>query len=100
MTFGGGPASAPRIEFRTLRGFRTSRDELRRGTRLRSTRLALKRASAQNEGMPASVAVIVAVVAAGAVVFWANQIRVLRRRRRNLRHWERDEPLEGVDDWS
>jgi hypothetical protein len=50
--------------------------------------------------MPRSVAVIVALVAIGAVVFWANQIRTLRRRRRNLRHWERDEPLEGVDDWS
>jgi hypothetical protein len=50
--------------------------------------------------MPVSAAVIVTLVAVGAVVFWANQIRTLRRRRRNLRHWERDEPLEGVDDWS
>jgi hypothetical protein len=50
--------------------------------------------------MPPAVAVIVVVVAIGAVIFWANQIRALRRRRRNLRHWERDEPLEGVDDWS
>ncbi len=50
--------------------------------------------------MPLSLAVLVAIAAVGAVVLWANQIRTLRRRRRNLRHWERDEPLEGVDDWS
>ena len=50
--------------------------------------------------MPLSVAVIVTLVVIGTVVFWANQVRTLRRRRRNLRHWERDEPLEGVDDWS
>ncbi len=50
--------------------------------------------------MPLPVAVIVGVVAIGVVIFWANQIRALRRRRRNLQHWERDEPLEGVDDWS
>ncbi len=50
--------------------------------------------------MPLSLAILVAIAAVGAVVLWANQIRALRRRRRNLRHWERDEPLEGVDDWS
>lgn len=50
--------------------------------------------------MPASLAVIAGLAVIGALVLWGNQIRTLRRRRRNLRHWERDEPLEGVDDWS
>ena len=26
-------------------------------------------------------------------------MRTLRRRKRNIRHWEKDEPLEGVGDW-
>jgi hypothetical protein len=50
--------------------------------------------------MPLPIAIVLAVAVVGAGVLWANQIRTLRRRRRNLRHWERDEPLEGVDDWS
>ena len=50
--------------------------------------------------MPRPLAVLVVAAVIGAVVMWVNQIRALRRRRRNLRHWERDEPLEGVDDWS
>jgi hypothetical protein len=50
--------------------------------------------------MPLSAAVIITLVVIGTLVFWGNQIRTLRRRRRNLQHWERDEPLEGVDDWS
>ena len=50
--------------------------------------------------MPLPLAIIAVVAVIGAVVLWANQIRTLRRRRRNLQHWERDEPLEGVDDWS
>jgi hypothetical protein len=35
----------------------------------------------------------------GCSVFLGNGIRVLRRRRRNLKHWEKGEPLEGVGDW-
>jgi len=50
--------------------------------------------------MALPLAIIIAGAAIGAVVLWANQIRTLRRRRRNMKHWERDEPLEGVDDWS
>ena len=50
--------------------------------------------------MPLPAAVIVTLVVIGAVGVWTHQIRTLRRRRRNLRHWEKDEPLEGVDDWS
>jgi hypothetical protein len=44
--------------------------------------------------MPLPIAIIIAVAVIGAVVLWANQIRTLRRRRRNMK------PLEGVDDWS
>jgi hypothetical protein len=48
--------------------------------------------------LPALVAVSVAVI--GSAVFLGNGIRTLRRRRRNLAHWEKDEPLEGGrDDW-
>ena len=49
--------------------------------------------------MPLPVLVIVVLVSAGCVVFLAAQIRTLRRRRRNLKHWENDEPLEGTGDW-
>jgi hypothetical protein len=62
--------------------------------------LASKPARVQTQFMPLSAAVIVTLVVLGAVALWAHQIRALRRRRRNLRHWEKDEPLEGVDDWS
>lgn len=43
--------------------------------------------------------VITILVSAGCIVFLASQIRVARRRARNLRHWERDEPLEKTGDW-
>ena len=43
------------------------------------------------------IAVMIASVACSAFV--ATQIRTLRRRKRNLMHWEKDEPLEGVGDW-
>lgn len=49
--------------------------------------------------MPLPAIVIITLVTLGSVVFLANQIRELRRRRRNLRHWEKDEPLEKVGDW-
>jgi hypothetical protein len=47
--------------------------------------------------LPALVLVIIAVV--GSVGFLAYQIKSLLRQKRNLRHWERGEPLEGVSDW-
>jgi len=47
--------------------------------------------------LPAIVAVTIAVI--GATVFLANGVRTLRRRKRNLAHWEKGEPLEGVGDW-
>jgi hypothetical protein len=49
--------------------------------------------------MPVPAIVIVTLVTLGSVVFLTNQIKTLRRRRRNLRHFEKDEPLEGVGDW-
>jgi hypothetical protein len=49
--------------------------------------------------MPVPAIVFVTLVALGSALFLANQIRELRRRRRNLRHWEKDEPLEKVGDW-
>jgi len=48
--------------------------------------------------LPAIVAVSIAV--AGSAVFLTNTIRDLRRRKRNLEHYEKGEPLEGgADDW-
>jgi hypothetical protein len=49
--------------------------------------------------MPLPMLVIVILVSAGCVVFLVQQVRTLRRRKRNLEHWEKDEPLEGVGDW-
>ena len=48
--------------------------------------------------MPLPMLIIVIVVSAGCVVFLAQQIRTLRRRKRNLEHWEKGEPLEDVGD--
>jgi hypothetical protein len=47
--------------------------------------------------IPAIIAVSIAVI--GSIVFLANQVRTLRRRKRNLKHWENNEPLEGVGEW-
>jgi hypothetical protein len=49
--------------------------------------------------MPLYALIAVILASAGCVVFLANQIRTLRRRKRNLEHWEKGEPLEGVGDW-
>jgi Tfp pilus assembly protein PilV len=43
------------------------------------------------------IAVLIASISC--VAFLAAQVRTLRRRKRNLVHWEKDEPLEGVGDW-
>ena len=47
--------------------------------------------------LPAIIGVTITVV--GCVAFLTFQVRDLRRRRRNLRHFERDEPLEKAGDW-
>jgi hypothetical protein len=49
--------------------------------------------------VPLHFVVIVVVVSIGCVVFLVSQVRTLLRRKRNLKHWERDEPLEGAGDW-
>jgi hypothetical protein len=49
--------------------------------------------------MPLLMKIIVALVSAGCLVFLVQQVRGLRRRKRNLEHWEKGEPLEGVGDW-
>jgi heme/copper-type cytochrome/quinol oxidase subunit 2 len=49
--------------------------------------------------MPLPMLIIVILVSAGCVVFLVKQVRTLRRRKCNLEHWEKNEPLEGVGDW-
>ena len=64
-----------------------------------SPSLAFEPCPVQTPQMPlwALIAVMIASIACSAFV--ATQIRTLRRRKRNLVHWEKDEPLEGVGDW-
>jgi hypothetical protein len=49
--------------------------------------------------MPLPMIIVIVVVGAGCIAFLIQQVRTLLRRKRNLRHWEKDEPLEGVGDW-
>ena len=42
---------------------------------------------------PLRVCVILAILGGAGMI--VRQIRDLRRQRRNLKHWEKDEPLEG-----
>ena len=49
--------------------------------------------------MPLPAIIVVVLVSIVCVLFLVNQVRTLLRRKRNLRHWEKDEPLEGVGDW-
>jgi len=49
--------------------------------------------------MPLPMIIIVTLVSAGCVAFLVAQVRSLRRQKRNLEHWEKGEPLEGVGDW-
>ncbi|HMF41557.1 MAG TPA: hypothetical protein VKQ32_12855 [Polyangia bacterium] len=43
--------------------------------------------------------IIAVLVSAGCAVWLFKQVQALRRRKRNLEHWEKGEPLEGVGDW-
>jgi hypothetical protein len=61
--------------------------------------LAFSGAKVQTAVMPLPMIIIVVLVGAGCLVFLAQQVRALRRRRRNLQRWEKGEPLEGVGDW-
>lgn len=49
--------------------------------------------------MPLAAKVIVTITVLGSIALVVYQIRDLRRRRRNLKHFERGEPLEKPDDW-
>lgn len=49
--------------------------------------------------MPLAALIAVVIVSIGCLVFLAVQVRNLRRQKRNLIHWEKDEPLEGTGDW-
>jgi len=49
--------------------------------------------------MPLGIKVVVVITALGSLSLFAYQIRDLMRRKRNLIHFERDEPLEGANDW-
>jgi hypothetical protein len=49
--------------------------------------------------MPVHFKVLVAMAVVGSIVFLGNGIRTLRRRKRNLEHWKKGEPLEGAGDW-
>jgi hypothetical protein len=53
----------------------------------------------QTAKMPPWALIAVTIASIGCAMFLAAQIRTLRRRKRNLAHWEKDEPLEGAGDW-
>jgi hypothetical protein len=61
--------------------------------------LAFGHAKVQTRGMPLPMLIVVILVSAGCTVFLVQQVRDLRRKKRNLEHWEKGEPLEGVGDW-
>jgi hypothetical protein len=50
--------------------------------------------------MPLPAIVVLTIMVLGMVFFIGYQVRELIIRNRNLKHWERDEPLEGnAGDW-
>ena len=61
--------------------------------------LAFAGAKVQTERMPLPMLIVAVLVSAGCVVWLLRQVRELRRRKRNLEHWEKGEPLEGTGDW-
>jgi hypothetical protein len=61
--------------------------------------LAFRAGPVQTPVMPLPAIVAVSIACIGSAVFLTNQVRTLRRRKRNLKHWEKNEPLEGVGDW-
>ncbi|HXU61098.1 MAG TPA: hypothetical protein VN962_05310, partial [Polyangia bacterium] len=61
--------------------------------------LAFQTAPFQTGAMPLPALIVVILVSIGAVVHLVFQVRALRRQKRNLEHWEKGEPLEGVGEW-
>jgi hypothetical protein len=50
--------------------------------------------------MPTWFAIALPVLVLGCVAFLVHQVRQIRLQKRNLKHWEKGEPLEGgVDKW-
>jgi hypothetical protein len=49
--------------------------------------------------MPLPALIAVTLVSIGSAAFIVSGVKTLRRRKRNLLHYERDEPLEGAGDW-
>jgi hypothetical protein len=49
--------------------------------------------------MPTSMRILVGISTLGGLAMILKQVLDLRRQRRNLKHWERDEPLEKSDGW-
>jgi hypothetical protein len=49
--------------------------------------------------MPLPARIAVTLTALGSIAFLVHQVRELLRRKRNLKHFEHDEPLEKAGDW-
>jgi hypothetical protein len=49
--------------------------------------------------MPTSFRILVSLATLGGIALVVRQIRALLRQKRNLKHWERDEPLEDNGSW-
>lgn len=49
--------------------------------------------------MPLPAKIIVGIAILGSIAFLVYQVRDLLRQKRNLKHWERDEPLEKAGEW-
>ena len=49
--------------------------------------------------MPLSARVFVTLASLTGIAIVVRQVRDLLRQKRNLKHWERDEPLEKNDSW-
>jgi hypothetical protein len=49
--------------------------------------------------MPLWALIAVVIASISCALFVGAEVRTLRRRKRNLAHWEKDEPLEDVGDW-
>ncbi len=61
--------------------------------------MASKSRPVQTLLMPLFAIVMVTIAILASVIFLGYQVKVQLRRRRNLKHWERGEPLEGTGDW-
>jgi hypothetical protein len=49
--------------------------------------------------MPTSIRILVSIATLGGLAMIVKQVLDLLRQKRNLKHWERGEPLEKTDGW-